>query len=120
MNPKKDARVSVVRGLIQSEHYEFSLHAERERQANKITIAEVEKALESCEIIEAYPNDPRGASFLVLGFASKRPIHAVCALKTNPREVFLITLYDPSKRPEKWTDNYYRRRSKEDDEMSIS
>jgi hypothetical protein len=85
MNPKKDARVSIVRGLIQSEHYEFSLHAERGRQADKRTIAEVEKPLESCEIIEDYLNDPRGASFLVLGFASKRP-NSCCLCSQNKPE----------------------------------
>jgi len=100
----------IIRTLIRAGQYEFSIHAEQERQADKITVEELEEALQSCEIIEAYPDDPRGASCLVLGFALGRPVHAVCALKQDPEEVFLITVYDPSKRPEKWTDNYQRRR----------
>jgi hypothetical protein len=38
----------------------------------------------------------RGASCLVLDFSDKRPIHAVCALKRDPDEILIITVYDPS------------------------
>ena len=75
-----------------------------------ITVEELEQALTNCEIIEEYPDDPRGASCLALGFYGQRPIHAVCAIEAQPEELFLITVYDPSKRPDKWTDNYRRRR----------
>jgi len=75
-----------------------------------ITIEELEQALTNCEIIEEYSDDPRGASCLVLGFCQQRPIHAVCAVRAEPQELFLITAYDPSKHPLKWTDNYRKRR----------
>lgn len=99
-----------IRALIRSEQYEFSKHAEREREADEITMAEFEEALAHCETIEDYPNDPRGPSSLVLGFSGNRPIHAVCALKSDPSEVLIITVYDPSSRPEKWTENYRKRK----------
>jgi proteasome assembly chaperone (PAC2) family protein len=90
--------------------YSFSKHAERERQADKITFGELEEALNDCEIIEEYRSDPRGTSCLVLGFCGLRPIHAVCALKANPDEVLIITVYDPSKRSHKWTRGYRSRK----------
>ncbi len=99
-----------VQGLVRSGKYEFSKHAEREREADQITVEELEGALVRCEIIEEYPDDPRGPSCLVLGFFGHRPIHAVCALKTDPEEVLIITVYDPSKRPSKWTADYRRRK----------
>lgn len=99
-----------IRDLVQGGRYEFSKHAERERQADKITVMELERALTQCEVIEEYPDDPRGPSCLVLGFFENRPIHAVCAVKADPGEVLIITVYDPSKRPEKWTENYRRRK----------
>ena len=99
-----------IRDLVLAERYEFSKHAEREREADQITLAELERALVHCDTIEEYPDDPRGPSCLVLGFADKRPIHAVCAMKTDPEEVLIITVYDPSKRPEKWTEDYRRRK----------
>jgi len=46
-----------IRDLIRSEQYEFSKHAEREREADEITMAEFEEALAHCETIEDYPND---------------------------------------------------------------
>jgi hypothetical protein len=96
--------------LVAEGKYTFSKHAEREREADMILVRELEEALRTCEIIEDYPDDPRGASCLVLGLADQRPLHAVCALKHDPEEMFLITVYDPTKRPEQWTDQYRRRR----------
>ena len=99
-----------IRHLVRAGKYEFSKHAEREREADKITVIELEEALTRCEIIEEYPNDPRGPSCLALGFRGERPIHAVCAVKADPDEVLIITVYDPSRRPEKWTEDYRRRK----------
>ncbi len=96
--------------LVSAGRYEFSMHAERERRADKITVAELETALRACDIVEEYPDDPRGASFLILGFSGRRPIHAVCAIRQDPEELFLITVYDPSVHPQKWEDDYRRRR----------
>ena len=99
-----------IRELIRREKYEFSIHAEKEREADQITVEEFEEALAHCEMVEDYPNDSRGASCLVLGFSDERPIHAVCAVRSQPEEVLIITVYDPSKRPEKWTANYRQRK----------
>ncbi len=99
-----------VRELVIQGRYEFSHHAEKEREADEISMHELEEALIGCEIIEDYPDDPRGPSFLVLGFCDERPIHAVCSIRTEPEELLLITVYDPSKHPYEWTDHYRKRR----------
>jgi hypothetical protein len=99
-----------IRRLVADGRYQYSKHAERERQADMIHTWELEEALRTCEIIEDYPDDPRGPSCLGLGFSGQRPIHAVCCLKRDPEELFLITVYDPSRRPRYWMDNYRRRR----------
>jgi hypothetical protein len=99
-----------IRGLVTEGRYGYSRHAERERELDMIYTWELEDALRNGEIIENYPDDPRGASCLVLGFCGPKPIHAVCTIKTEPEELFLITVYDPSKRPDKWTENYRKRR----------
>ena len=67
-------------------------------------------ALRNCEVIEDYPEDPRGHSCLGLGLADTRPVHAVCAIEDDPRELLLITVYDPSQRPERWEAGFRRRR----------
>jgi hypothetical protein len=99
-----------IRRLVTEGRYGYSRHAERERELDMIYIWELEDALRNGEIIENYPDNPRGASCLVLGFCGPKPIHAVCTIKTEPEELFLITVYDPSKRPDKWTENYRKRR----------
>ena len=99
-----------IRRLVTEGRYGYSRHAERERELDMIYPWELEDALRNGEIIENYPDDPRGASCLVLGFCGPKPIHAVCTIKTEPEELFLITVYDPSKRPDKWTENYRKRR----------
>jgi hypothetical protein len=54
-----------VRSLITAHRYRFSAHAERERHSDQITVDEFEQALgTNPEVIENYPTDPRGASYL--------------------------------------------------------
>jgi len=106
MVPKEDQ----IKKLIIEGRYELSRHAEREREADKISVKELEEALVKCEVIEDYPNDPRGASCLALGFSGGRPIHTVCSIRTEPDELLLITIYDPSKHPHEWIDNYRKRK----------
>jgi len=105
-----DVTEKKVRDLIKSGRYEFSKHAEREREADRISTQEIEEVLINCKIIEDYPNDPRGPSFLILGFSKDRPIHAVCSIRTDPDELLFITVYDPSKNPLVWTENYQKRK----------
>lgn len=99
-----------VKELVTKGRYEFSKHAEREREADEILVEELEEALINCEVIEEYPDDPRGVSFLVLGFSGNRPIHTVCSIRTEPEELLLITVYDPSRHPHEWIDNYRKRK----------
>ena len=105
-----NAREKKIKELISAGKYEFSKHAEREREADKISIRELEEALINCKIIEDYLDDPRGPSFLALGFSKRRPIHAVCSIRTDSEELLLITTYDPSKNPLVWTENYTKRK----------
>jgi len=72
-----------------------------------VTVDEVVEAARDGDIIEDYPDDPRGHSCLILGFTrQRRPIHIVCA----PKEEFLIivTAYEPTLN--KWTPNFKARR----------
>ena len=79
-------------------------HAER-----MIRPEEVCEVIELGEIIEDYPDDPRGHSCLMLGFGeNSRPIHVVCA----PKDEYLaiITTYLPD--PSEWTESFKLRRSR--------
>ncbi len=102
--------IGKIRSLVIEGKYQYSKHAEKEREHDMIYTWELEDALKNCVIIEDYPDDPRGASCLVLGFCGSKPLHAVCTIKKGPEELLLITVYNPSKRPDRWIDNYSKRR----------
>lgn len=63
-------------------------------------------ALAEGEILEAYPEDPRGPSALVLGYTEDgSALHAICALDPSGTLV-VITVYEPQ--PPKWADERSR------------
>ena len=102
----KDPRLEDIRRLVREGQYRLTLHAETERDHDRILAREIDEALSSpgAEIIEDYPGDPRGPSFLLLGFTrAGAPIHAVCSLTGV---LLVITLYRPD--PSRWIE--WRRR----------
>jgi hypothetical protein len=99
-----------IRGLVRRSRYRLSLHAEHERDADCIRMSELEEALlsERLELIEDYPEDPRGHSHLILGFTqAEKPIHAVCS--EHEGVLVIITVYRPD--PKLWQ-NYRSRKEK--------
>lgn len=99
--------LDLIREQIRSDNYEFSIHAEREREDEHILVEELEQSVASGELLEDYPDDPRGHSCLILGFTQDgRAIHRVWGLLPDGR-VRVITVYIPL--PPKWTDARTRR-----------
>lgn len=75
-----------LRTLIKRKRYRVTLYTEQERDADEITIGEIELAYSDpdSEIIEDYPKDPRGSSALVLAFTKVgEPLHAVWSIHEN-------------------------------------
>lgn len=99
--------IEFIRASVRRREYELSLHADDERLADGLTMKDIETALTSAEMLEDYPDDPRGASCLVLGFAAKRPLHLVCG-KTRQDRLLIITTYRPQS--PKWKDERTRNR----------
>ncbi|MFZ3059654.1 MAG: DUF4258 domain-containing protein [Candidatus Methanoperedens sp.] len=84
-----------------------TIHALKEEASDGITAEQLENALKSgFEVIEEYPDDPRGISCMVLCSIAGKPVHVVCA----PHEdaLIIITVYIPD--ASKWTDNYKKRK----------
>lgn len=99
-----------IRRLIGEGEYEFTFHAQQERLADDLDVTEIENAIIVGEIIEQYPDDPRGESCLVAGHTGTKPIHAVLGWASNrsggERILRVITVYVPQQ--PKWKD--YRTR----------
>lgn len=84
-----------------------SLHALRREVKEGITADDICESLYSgFELVEEYPDDPRGHSCLVLTWVRGVPAHVVCA----PHEdiLLVITVYIPTM--EEWGEDFKRRR----------
>ena len=93
---------------IAQQSYEISVHADNERLADGCTISQLEVVLSRCEVLESYPDDPRGESCLVLGFAPDgRAVHIACG-RNRSGHLVLITVYLPTM--PKWRDPRTRNR----------
>ncbi len=76
------------------------------RPDRMITIDEIREAVLFGEIIEEYPEDQRGESYLILHAKQNRVIHVVCAPKTE--YLAIITAYLPA--PNQWSSDFKTRR----------
>jgi hypothetical protein len=86
----------------------FLPHAIRQmsRPERMITPGEVRTVVLSGDLIEDYPQDPRGHSCLLLDFGdNNRAVHVVC----SPKDEYLaiITAYLPD--PVQWSEDFRRR-----------
>ncbi len=100
-------KINKLRNCIRNNRYEISLHAQKERCEEEITIADIEDAILVGEIIEDYPKDKRGPSCLLLGYVRERPIHIVLSILPNGW-LRIVTVYIP-KAP-KWISPKQRRK----------
>ena len=80
----------------------MTANAQERAGKRRIRAKTLVEALSNGEILEDYPNDPRGPSVLILGHApDKHPLHAVCAFDPNGT-LLVITVYEPTL--PKWVD----------------
>ena len=97
--------IEEIKRNIKHDKYEVSLHAEKERYAEDVTINDLETAIFNGQILEDYPDDPRGPTCLMLGHSQHRSIHIVCGY-TSTKWIRIVTVYIP-KLP-KWIDERTR------------
>jgi hypothetical protein len=70
--------------MANKREFQFTGHAHKERQEETIKAKEIRDALMKCEILEDYPDDPRGASCLVLGYSEgSLPVSASSAARST-------------------------------------
>jgi hypothetical protein len=88
-----------IRQQVIGSSYFYSLHADRERRNDKLSIQEIESILLNGKILEYYPDDRRGESCLIGGFSEEKPIHVVLGM-TKASKLVIITVYVPAS--DKW------------------
>lgn len=100
-----------IRNHIRAKLYRLTGHATIVRLERGITIAALEQALLTGEIIERYPDDQPCPSCLVLGWlASGDPLHAVCSRGNVEPALRIVTLYEPE--DALWESDYKTRKGR--------
>ena len=96
-----------IQSAFQERQLRFTVHGLREATADEITVQAVRDAIigGDVEVIEDYPDYPRGPSCLLLAWiADRTPLHV---LVSYPPDVAVITVYVPD--AERWIDYRARR-----------
>jgi len=94
-----------IQQCVRESNYLYSHHGDRERQNDGLTLQEVETALLTGRILEAYRDTGRGESCLIVGFTKEgKPVHVVCGLMGT--RMVIVTVYIPT--PPKFKNPYER------------
>ena len=107
MNKASDSINSVQKSALKRIIYLPHAVRQMSRPDRMISVSDVRKAVKQGEIVEDYPEDPRGHSCLILGHGVDGiPIHVVCSPKTD--FLAIITAYIPSL--QEWEPNLKKRK----------
>jgi len=98
-----------IRRKVAEGKYAISFTHSEKLRLRRIKAADIEQAVKSGNIIEDYPNDPRGASCLILGRVGNRPLHILFA-RLEAEELLLVTAYEPD--PGEWEDDRQTRKAR--------
>ena len=104
------ATLEQVRELVARKEVRISEHGYDELAQDGILAREVVSGVQSAELVEDYPDYPKGPCVLVLQKdAAEQPIHAVWGIpKGNSSPAVLVTAYRPD--PKRWSADFRRRR----------
>ncbi len=101
-------KIERIREKVKVGKYIISFTHTEKMRLRKIEAQDIEEAIYEGRIIEPYPDDPRGASCLILGLTNKgRPLHIVCGRIEND-EILIITAYEPD--AEEWEADWKTRK----------
>ena len=88
-----------IRAAFRDQSYLLTTSGFAKMQKKELSVEHIEEAIgrDSPEIVEDYPEDPRGSACLVLGWADLvRPLHVVVGYGPPEESVIeVVTVYEP-------------------------
>lgn len=101
--------LNVVRQLIRTGSVRVSEHGYDELADDGITVKEVLDGIENAQIVEEYPDYPKGKCILLLQKDKRdNPVHVLWGIpKGYDKPAVLITAYRPD--PKRWDPSFLRR-----------
>ena len=86
----------------------WTYHVNIRLRGRFIPRAEILAAVDSYEIVEAYPEDKYLPSYLIRAVGERSLLHILFAVDTEGEHVRIVTAYRPN--PDRWSDDARRRR----------
>jgi len=105
-----DDPVAFIRDCLRSGRILWTYHVNMRLGQRSITRETIIAAVESYEIVEAYPEDKYFPSYLLLGRQNEEVFHALFGTDVDGQNVRVITAYYPS--PIEWEEDLKTRRPK--------
>lgn len=96
-----------IQASVKYSEFGLTLHAQQQITTRRIKVAEIRATIlsDNAEVIEDYPEDPRGASCLVYGIVDNKVLHIHISY---PPEIVIITAYKPD--PARWMPDFKHRK----------
>jgi len=88
----------------------FRIHAIERMAQRRVTVSDIQAALDQGQRIEEYPNDHPFPSALVYYQCGTRLLHVVVAENTLENQAIIITVYEPD--TETWEPDFRTRKAR--------
>lgn len=104
-----DDPITFIKGCVRAGQVLWTYHVNLRLQGRFVSREFILDAVDSYELVEAYPDDKYLPSYLVLARRPGEAVHVLFGVDAESRNVRVVTAYRPS--PNEWNDDLKQRRT---------